>query len=119
MLQRFVACAGFATLLLCALFAPAGAQAETRALLVGVSNYTSPLIPDLRGPANDVAAMEALLRGQGASDLVVLRDDGATRTTIEKALHDLGQRSKPGDWLVVYFSGHGAQAQAAVAGDEE
>ena len=47
--------------LLIALSAPA-AQAETRAILIGVSRYESPAIPDLMGPANDLAAMEELAR---------------------------------------------------------
>jgi hypothetical protein len=94
-------------------------QAETRALLVGVTEYTSPGIPDLEGPTNDLVAMEQLLRAQGATDISVLRDGNATRTSIETAVHALGLRAKPGDWVVVYFSGHGAQAQAAQKGDED
>jgi hypothetical protein len=95
---------------------PVMAKAETRALLVGVGDYTSPLIPHLRGPANDVGAMESLMRAEGAVDITVLRDHDATRTSVEKAIHDLGARSKKGDWIVLYFSGHGAQAQAAIKG---
>lgn len=88
-------------------------------MLVGVGEYTSTLIPRLKGPANDLLAMESLLKTEGATDIVVLRDAGATRTTIETAIHDLGKRSKSGDWIVIYFSGHGAQAKAAVTGDED
>lgn len=92
------------------------AQAETRALIVGVSQFQSPLIPDLRGPVNDLSAMEALARNQGATDVTVLRDENVTRTAVETALHALGLRSKPGDWIMFYYSGHGAQAEAAVKG---
>ena len=94
-------------------------QAETRALLIGVADYTSSGIPDLEGPTNDLASMEQLLRAQGAADISVLRDGNATRTSIETAVHALGLRAKPGDWVVVYFSGHGSQALAAQKGDED
>jgi hypothetical protein len=92
--------------------ASAPAAAETRALLIGVSDYQSPDVRDLTGPANDLGAMEALARGMGASDLVTLRDGAAKRSSVEGALQQLGARSRPGDWVLLYFSGHGAQALA-------
>jgi len=90
--------------------------AETRALLVGVWKFQSPVIPDLKGPENDLSAMEALVRQEGATDVTVLQNDQVTRTTVETALHAIGLRSKPGDWILVYYSGHGAQADAAIKG---
>lgn len=90
------------------------AHAETRALLIGVWRFESPYIRDLKGPENDVAAMEALVRAEGATDVTVLRNADVTRTSVETALHALGLRSKPGDWIIVYYSGHGAEAQAAI-----
>jgi hypothetical protein len=92
------------------------ARAETRALLAGVWQFNSALIPDLEGPANDLVAMEQLARVEGATDITVLRNSAVTRTTMETALHALGLRSKPGDWILFYYSGHGAQADAAVKG---
>lgn len=74
---------------------------------------------DLAGPENDLQAMEALIRGQGASDVTVLRNDGVSRTTVETALHALGLRSKPGDWIFFYYTGHGALAEAAVKGTRD
>lgn len=101
--------------LLCAVIA-IPAHAETRVLLVGVWKFHSADIPDLKGPENDLAAMEALMRQQGATDVTVFDNDQVTRTSVETALHALGLRSKPGDWILVYYSGHGAQAEAAVKG---
>jgi len=110
---RFVA---WCTLLSGVLLAPCAAHAETRALLVGVWQFQSEFIDDLVGPENDLGAMEALVRGEGAKDVTVLRNDQVSRTTVETALHALGLRAKPGDWIVFYYSGHGAQAEAAVKG---
>ncbi|MGQ3178898.1 MAG: caspase family protein, partial [Blastomonas fulva] len=81
------------------------AHAETRAILVGVSRYQSASIPDLAGPANDVSAMERLARSLGASDIVTLADGAVTRSSVETAIHDMGQRSRSGDWVLFYFSG--------------
>lgn len=107
----------FGLLLVAVLAGPAAA--ETRALLAGVWQFGSPAIPDLKGPENDLAAMEALVRTAGSTDVTVLRNDQVTRTTMETALHALGLRSKPGDWIVLYYSGHGAQAEAAIKGTRD
>lgn len=77
------------------------------------------MIPDLKGPENDLAAMETLVRNQGATDITVLRNDQVSRTTVETALHALGMRAKPGDWIVLYYSGHGAEAEAATKGTRD
>lgn len=90
----------------------APAIAETRALLIGVSRYASPAVPDLIGPSNDLAAMEALVRDMGVSDVVSLRDAAVSRSSVEAALQQIGLRAKPGDWILLYYSGHGAQAAA-------
>lgn len=95
------------------------ARAETRALLVGSWQFHSSLISDLAGPENDLLAMEALIRAQGASDVTVLRNDGVSRTTVETALHALGLRAQPGDWIFFYYTGHGALAEAAVKGTRD
>jgi hypothetical protein len=90
----------------------APASAEVRALLIGVSRYQSSAMPDLLGPANDVAAMEALVRSIGATEIRTLRDAQVTRTSVETALQELGRTATSGDWILLYYSGHGAQAQA-------
>ena len=94
------------SLMLCA-----PAQAEIRAVLVAVSEYTAP-IPSLEGPPNDAAALKTLLEAQGARDIVVLRDGKADRAGIRSALEAVGKRARPGDWVIFFYAGHGAQAKA-------
>lgn len=98
---------------------PGYAHAETRALLIGAWQFHSKLIMDLAGPENDLAAMETVIRAQGATDVTVLRNDGVSRTTVETALHALGLRARPGDWIFLYYTGHGALAEAAVKGTRD
>lgn len=93
-------------------------QAAPQALLVGVSGYPSlPEARRLRGPRNDVPLMrDALLRAGMSAAGVTLLADGVpgsralpTRQAILSAMADLAARATPGDWVVVYFSGHGSQ----------
>jgi hypothetical protein len=112
-----------------ALCAPLPAAAEVRALLVGVADYTT-LDADLNGPAADVRLMAETLVGRGLSPqaLTVLTTDPtglpagtttgpATRAAILAGLTSLTGTSSPGDTVLFYFSGHGAQAPD-MSGDE-
>jgi hypothetical protein len=87
------------------------ARAEIRALIVAVAGYTDP-IPSLEGPPNDAAALRRLLQAQGATDIVTLSDADATRASVRTALEGLGKRSRPGDWVIFFYAGHGAQAKS-------
>ena len=111
------------------LSAPAAAEAEVRAVLVGVGDYLV-LDADLRGPSNDVRLMaETLaLRGVDPGAMTVLTADPeglpqgvATaqplRSDILAAMEAAAGASAPGDTVVFYFSGHGAQAPD-LSGDE-
>lgn len=105
------------------------AQAELRAVLVGVSDYLT-LDADLKGPANDVRLMAEVLTARGipAQEITVLTSDptdfpagvitaAPRKTEILTALASMANRAKPGDTVVFYFSGHGAQAPDS-SGDE-
>lgn len=96
----------------------APARAEIRALVVAVSEYTAP-ISSLEGPPNDAAALTAVLKGEGATDVISLRDSQATRANVRAALEGLGKRSKPGDWVIFFYAGHGAQARSADASETD
>ena len=94
------------------------ASAEIRALIVTVAQYTAP-IPSLEGPPNDAAALKSVLEAQGAKDIVSLSDAQATRASIRAQLQALGQRAKPGDWVIFYYAGHGVQLPDPASGVEQ
>jgi metacaspase-1 len=78
-----------------------------RAMLVGINRY-----PDspLNGCLNDIRLMYKVLKEKfGFTEFAVLDDNKATRKNWITTLKNLGRRSKPGDWLVHWYSGHGTQ----------
>lgn len=91
------------------------------ALLIGVDEYAQPAsdaprVPNLRGPANDVAEMKQLLIDKygfsGQGDIVTLIGKQATVAAIEANFreHLLNNAKKdPGAAILFYFSGHGSQ----------
>lgn len=100
---------------LCVLGAgPEAVVAGQKALLIGAGAY--PHLPEdsqLRGPPNDVRAMSTFLVrewGFSSSDVRVLLDEEATKAGMLNALRDwLPEATRPGDRVVVYYSGHGSQ----------
>lgn len=105
------------------LMPPGPAQADIRALLVGVSDYTDASgIPDLRGPKNDVALLRDVFEKRKVQDIHILADgvEGAMRPT-RKAIGDafaaLPEGMGEGDLVIIYMSGHGTQ-QVDENGDE-
>ncbi|MFG6439997.1 caspase family protein [Roseateles sp. LKC17W] len=86
------------------------------ALLVGVSVYPRLNGKALPGAANDVALMARTVEALGVAPehLTRLAEDALppTRARIVEALAALAASARPGDWLLVYFSGHGAQVPA-------
>ena len=102
----------FIVLLACTV-GQAAAQGRKHALLVGVGNYASADVPQLEGPGNDVAALRQVLVGQlgfEPGDVRTLVDAQATRVAIMTQLVELSRRSKAGDTVMIYFSGHGTSA---------
>lgn len=88
------------------------AQHSTWAVVVGISDYQDPDIPDLRFADKDAEAFAQFLRspGGGALDgdhLKVLTNQQATAGRIAEALDGLIEQAKEGDQIIIYFSGHG------------
>jgi hypothetical protein len=119
---------------------PVVLHAENRALLIAASNYPTN-ISSLRGPGNDVEAIWGLLieRGFKSTNIRVLADGlreefakGAsvscgkaasdpgcpTYANVAPALANLTAAAQRGDYVVLYFSGHGVQIPDLVKRDK-
>ncbi|SEF26187.1 Caspase domain-containing protein [Variovorax sp. NFACC28] len=98
------------------------AFATQRALLVGVSELVNqPQALWLQAPRNDVLLMRDALQKQGfaATDIAVLADgvNGAAlpeAQAIHDALTRLLAQSRSGDFVLLYFSGHGTRLRDIV-----
>ncbi len=118
---------------------PATKSAPTlRAVVIGAAGYDPTVAPPLVGAFNDATFIaDSLIRdGAKPEDVTLLVDvpataadgqlraattksDGpATRDNILGALKQLVAVTKPGDEIVISFSGHGEQQPEAVAGNE-
>lgn len=93
-----------------------GGAAEHRpalyVLAVGVGNYESPDVPQLRYPAKDAADLAKTLRQQRDTlyrDVVVrvLSDKEATRSAVLSSLAWIASNAQPEDTSVIFFAGHG------------
>lgn len=80
------------------------------ALLIGVGRYSYLPKASLEGPPFDVQALQAVLSQRWGFDprnITVLLDEKATKPAILAAIDDLAARTSPGDFVFIYFSGHG------------
>ena len=109
--------------LVLAIFTGSSAEAKSRALLIGASEYTSnDQIKDLAGPRNDVTAMWRYLKsaGYGDDDITVLSDGLpqtaafpklAGRAEYRNIIDELDRLASydygPNDVVVFFFAGHG------------
>ncbi len=89
---------------------PPEGLAEGRALLIGVGEYMGHPELSLDGPRYDAEKLAAELKAWGFGDIEVLVDAKATGAAIRKALKALAARTRPGDQVFVFFSGHGTSA---------
>ncbi|MBK9017596.1 MAG: caspase family protein [Saprospiraceae bacterium] len=84
----------------------------TRAVVIGISDYREPLIPDLRFADRDAQAFADWLRSPEGlalpdSSIRFLANKEATTAQMIVNLDWLIEASKPGDRAFIYFSGHG------------
>ena len=85
---------------------------STYAVVVGISDYQDPGIPDLRFADKDAEAFANYLRSDAGGKLdgdhlKVLINSNATMAQFANALDWLWEVCKEGDQAIIYFSGHG------------
>ncbi len=89
-----------------------GAGGRLRAVVVGISDYQDPGIPDLKYAHRDAEAFADWLRSPAGGsvpedNIWLFVNSKATQAAIIVALYDLLEVCQPGDQVVFYFSGHG------------
>ncbi|KAK0218645.1 caspase domain-containing protein [Armillaria fumosa] len=87
------------------------------ALVIGIDKYRSSGIRDLSGAVADANAVDAFLQETlrvPKGQIKNLRNEEATRLTIETAIKDLGNNPaiKKDDAILIFYAGHGAEANA-------
>ena len=85
-------------------------SAAQYALLVGVSDYFQ---NPLAGPVNDVSVMNRVLQNKWKfkeNNIDILLNEQGTKKNILSAIDNLYKKSKPGDQIFIYLSGHGTSA---------
>jgi hypothetical protein len=90
-------------------FGTSVAQTEPRvALVIGNGNYTS--VGKLKNPENDATAMAAMLRRVGFD---VIERENVSRRAMIQATRTFAEKLSPGGIGLLYYAGHGIQAQGA------
>lgn len=92
-------------------FSTAPAWGTNHALLIGVGAYPHLLFREqLEGPPNDVQALAETLTAVcdfTPENITRLVDQQATHAAILKAMGGMRNKTRPGDFIFIYFSGHG------------
>jgi len=93
------------------IFSYNSANAENYALLIGISEY--PIKP-LSGPVNDVNSLQIVLNEKWnfkKQNIKTIINSAGTKENILKNIKALYDRSKSGDSIFIYLSGHGTSAK--------
>ena len=87
------------------------ARSSRHALIIGVGEYSAAGITDLLGVKHDIASATSIAEAMGVpkENITYLRDKQATGEGIRRALSEIDQRTRPGDRVFVYYSGHGTR----------
>jgi len=96
-----------------------GENVRSFGLIIGIDEYTDPRIPDLDYCVSDADGVYAALLGAGwnALDITVLKNADASKASISSAVQAIVQQAAAGDYVLVYYSGHGSSVWD-VSGDE-
>ena len=90
-----------------------------KSLFIGVDKYQSPLISNLSCSVRDAMGFHGLFGDAfGTASSMLLTNDQATRSNIQKAIEDL-QRSDSDDVVVIGFSGHGSDSHHLITHDAD
>ena len=84
-----------------------GTSAANHALLIGIGKYKT---RTLEGPPHDVAALMSVLASKynyHPDNIQTLINQEAVKARILDEIKQLALRTKPGDRIFIYFSGHG------------
>lgn len=90
----------------------AKANTVTHAVVIGISDYQDPGIPDLRFADKDAEAFATYLRSPAGgsldeAQLTLLTNEQATAGRVAAALDALLDKVKEEEQVIIYFSGHG------------
>ena len=97
-------------------------KASRSALIIGVSTYSVPEIPTLKGVPFDIIRAKEIARAMGIPEqsTTVLRDAQATKQGVLDALEQLAASTAEGGRVFIYFSGHGTRwFEQAISGCKE
>ena len=94
------------------------ARVNRHALIIGVSRYLDPNIPQLPGARIDRASATQMATAMQvpASNISYLQDDQATGANIRQALKELGDKVQDGDRVFIHYSGHGTRYNDPASG---
>ena len=87
------------------------ARASRHALIIGVGEYTADGVPSLKGVRHDVDSAVTIAKNMGVAEgnITFLRDADATAVGIRNAITDIARRTREGDRVFIYYSGHGTR----------
>lgn len=93
-------------------------RSNRHALIIGISRYGDPAIPELPGARIDKqsATQMALAMQVPTSNITYLQDEQATGDNIRAALKELDSRVQDGDRVFIHYSGHGTRSNDAASG---
>ncbi len=89
------------------LIAPSAAEARKVALVIGNSDYAN--TSRLANPVNDIRIIAASARQAGFDDVTIAAD--LSVNDFQKAMRDFRAKADGADVAMVYFAGHGIEAQ--------
>ncbi|GAB2872226.1 hypothetical protein GCM10027277_46850 [Pseudoduganella ginsengisoli] len=99
---------------------PSQPRAARHALIIAIGDYMAPNVPPLLGVGHDIdsATQMATAMQVPEANIRVLRDHEATSARIEQEIEALNQRTRPGDRVFFYYSGHGTRYYSAAPADK-